>query len=76
MLFTNKKACSDVIGACYINKKGVEIGERQNRCHDDNYDNVLHRKTHLHTFSEKAFADTSWQGMFKVFELLQIDDKS
>ena len=23
------------IALCYINKKGVEIGERQNRCRDD-----------------------------------------
>jgi len=37
-VFTNKKTCSDVIGACAlrdINKKDVEIGEHQNRCHDD-----------------------------------------
>ena len=44
MLFTNKKVCSNVIGACTLrdkNKQGVEIGERQNRCHNDMYKNIL-----------------------------------
>jgi len=44
MLFTNKKVCSNVIGACTLrdkNKQGVEIGERQNRCHNDIYKNIL-----------------------------------
>jgi len=42
MLFKNKKACSDHshrsvrIALRDINKKGVEIGEHQNRCQDDN----------------------------------------
>ena len=38
MLFTNKKTCSDVIGAYMLLrdtiKNDVEIGERQNRYHD------------------------------------------
>ena len=29
------------IALCDINKKGVEIGERQNKCHDDIYVNVI-----------------------------------
>jgi len=35
MLFTNKMHAVTSLALRDINKKGVEIGERQNRCHNN-----------------------------------------